>query len=251
MTVSGKVDVNALPAPPPPVAAGPAPVDGTEALVAQAWCEVLGLPAVGREVSFFDAGGTSLTLARLQYRLAHPAEDRVELGAGEHVRGGLAADVVGEHHADDVAAGVDDRSARVARRGDRREHEHLALGRRAAGDVGAAGHDLLGDAHRRLAQRPAARDGRTAHPGRRRDPPPARAPGSARPGHAAPRGRGRDRTRRRCASRRRPSLVVTRVSCSPATTCALVTTRFGPPTNPVPSWMRSHACAFDEQRRRG
>ncbi|HLU44082.1 MAG TPA: non-ribosomal peptide synthetase [Natronosporangium sp.] len=70
LTVSGKVDVNALPAPPPPVAAGPAPVDGTEALVAQAWCEVLGLPAVGREVSFFDAGGTSLTLARLQYRLA-------------------------------------------------------------------------------------------------------------------------------------------------------------------------------------
>lgn len=69
LTVSGKVDVNALPSAPAPAVTGPAPIGATETLVAQAWCEVLDLPAVGRQVSFFDAGGTSLTLARLQYRL--------------------------------------------------------------------------------------------------------------------------------------------------------------------------------------
>jgi hypothetical protein len=72
LTTSGKVDVKALPAPAPagPVPARAAPDGASETLVARAWCEVLGLGAVGRQVSFFDAGGTSLSLARLQYRLA-------------------------------------------------------------------------------------------------------------------------------------------------------------------------------------
>jgi amino acid adenylation domain-containing protein len=73
LTTSGKVDIAALPA--VPAATGPVPltelpVGEREQLVAKAWCEVLDLPAVGRLVSFFDAGGSSLLLARLQYRLA-------------------------------------------------------------------------------------------------------------------------------------------------------------------------------------
>ena len=51
----------------------------------------------------------------------------------------------------------------------------------------------------------------------------------------------RDRRRRRCARTSEPSLRSTIVSSSPATTCALVTTRPSPTTNPLPSWMRSHA----------
>lgn len=82
LTTSGKVDVRALPAPDLPAPGvrdraagehsadqGDARDDATEALVTRAWCEVLGLGSVGREVSFFDAGGTSLSLTRLQYRL--------------------------------------------------------------------------------------------------------------------------------------------------------------------------------------
>lgn len=72
LTTSGKVDVAALPEPTPatgPVPPSQEPAGDRERLVAKAWCEVLALPAVGRRVSFFDAGGTSLLLARLQYQL--------------------------------------------------------------------------------------------------------------------------------------------------------------------------------------
>ena len=51
----------------------------------------------------------------------------------------------------------------------------------------------------------------------------------------------RDRRRRRWPRTSEPSLRCRIVSSSPATTCALVTTRPSPTTNPLPSWMRSHA----------
>ncbi|QSB16305.1 non-ribosomal peptide synthetase [Natronosporangium hydrolyticum] len=72
LTISGKVDVRALPDPtavPAPVPVQSRPVGRTEDLVARAWCDVLGVAAVGRQVTFFDAGGDSLSLNRLQYRL--------------------------------------------------------------------------------------------------------------------------------------------------------------------------------------
>lgn len=67
LTPTGKVDARALPD--PPRAEASTVDDPTEALVAAAWCAVLGVAAVGRDETFFDAGGHSLLLARLQQRL--------------------------------------------------------------------------------------------------------------------------------------------------------------------------------------
>ncbi|GAA1299937.1 amino acid adenylation domain-containing protein [Saccharothrix xinjiangensis] len=77
---SGKVDRAALRALAPRAAAGePAvphlePRAATERLVAAVWSEVLGAPAVGLDDNFFDLGGHSLLLVRVQTRL------RAELG---------------------------------------------------------------------------------------------------------------------------------------------------------------------------
>jgi amino acid adenylation domain-containing protein len=79
LTPNGKVDRGALP-PPGGAAAGDGrrlePETETEARVAAIWRELLRVPAVGVEDSFFDLGGHSLLLARLQSRLAR------ELGSG-------------------------------------------------------------------------------------------------------------------------------------------------------------------------
>ncbi|HEX2078698.1 MAG TPA: phosphopantetheine-binding protein, partial [Longimicrobium sp.] len=71
LTPGGKVDRRALPAPPAP-ADGRALKPGTEleARIAAVWQEVLGVEAVGMEDNFFDLGGHSLLLVRLQSRLA-------------------------------------------------------------------------------------------------------------------------------------------------------------------------------------
>jgi hypothetical protein len=45
------------------------PATPTERAVAAVWCEVLGVPAVGATVSFFDAGGSSLAIVAVQRRL--------------------------------------------------------------------------------------------------------------------------------------------------------------------------------------
>ncbi len=71
LTPNGKVDRKALPAP-APVSVGAPPEEGRGALeeaVAGIWCEVLGVPRVGSEENFFDLGGHSLLLPRLQARL--------------------------------------------------------------------------------------------------------------------------------------------------------------------------------------
>gem|GEM_PF-984513 len=68
LTPTGKVDVAALPAPPPPAAEPPR--DAEEALVAEVWCAVLGLDAVGTSDNFFEAGGHSLLLDVVRGRLA-------------------------------------------------------------------------------------------------------------------------------------------------------------------------------------
>jgi hypothetical protein len=50
--------------------AAPLPNAALEEAIAALWCEVLNVPAVGVNDNFFDSGGTSLTLARLQSRIA-------------------------------------------------------------------------------------------------------------------------------------------------------------------------------------
>lgn len=73
LTPTGKVDRTALPPPAPPPGRGhdtDPPGTETERRVARLWCDVLGVPATGTRTSFFDAGGDSLALARLQQRLS-------------------------------------------------------------------------------------------------------------------------------------------------------------------------------------
>ncbi|HVK68209.1 MAG TPA: amino acid adenylation domain-containing protein [Polyangium sp.] len=70
--LNGKIDRGRLPAPPPPAQpAQPAasPADLT-ACVAAIWREVLGVAEIDIDVPFFEAGGHSLSLARVQSALA-------------------------------------------------------------------------------------------------------------------------------------------------------------------------------------
>ncbi|HZF07470.1 MAG TPA: SDR family NAD(P)-dependent oxidoreductase, partial [Thermoanaerobaculia bacterium] len=71
LTPSGKLDRKALPAPAPLLSALPAEEshDGLEGTLAEIWCEVLGVPRVGLEDNFFDLGGHSLLLPKIQARL--------------------------------------------------------------------------------------------------------------------------------------------------------------------------------------
>lgn len=83
LTASGKVDVlallaNELPAY-TPSATHAAPVGRREQLVGRIWSDVLGVGEVDRELSFFDAGGTSYILAQLQYRLEEATGTEVPL----------------------------------------------------------------------------------------------------------------------------------------------------------------------------
>jgi non-ribosomal peptide synthetase-like protein len=87
---SGKVDRDALPW--PLEADGAAALDGTAALVADAWSRILGSAVGGPGDDFFDAGGTSLTAAQLVARLreTHPEVTVADVYEAPTV-GGLAA----------------------------------------------------------------------------------------------------------------------------------------------------------------
>ena len=72
---SGKVDRDALPWPPPPEPVpAEAALDGTAALIAALWLDVVGAVATSRDQNFFDVGGGSLTAAQLtsMLRRTHP-----------------------------------------------------------------------------------------------------------------------------------------------------------------------------------
>ena len=79
LTPNGKVDRRALPAPAPQKAASPLPRTDTERRVAAVWCEVLGLKEVGVHDNFFDIGGHSLLLAKLQYQLQLQLGDQLSI----------------------------------------------------------------------------------------------------------------------------------------------------------------------------
>jgi len=72
-TASGKIDRRALPAPEGALEAADegfaAPATSTEEMVAGIWCELLGLPRIGRDGDFFALGGRSLLLPRVLHRL--------------------------------------------------------------------------------------------------------------------------------------------------------------------------------------
>src|SRR4028119_1952081 len=70
LTSNGKVDRRALALRPPESRPEPAPPrSGLEETLAEIWGGLLGLERVGRDESFFDLGGHSLLLARLQTEL--------------------------------------------------------------------------------------------------------------------------------------------------------------------------------------
>ncbi|KQW87440.1 hypothetical protein ASC94_29105 [Massilia sp. Root418] len=71
MTPNGKIDRRALPAPPGMAAdaATAPPRDRLEQQIAAIWQEVLNLPAVGIDDSFFDVGGHSLSLVEVEVQL--------------------------------------------------------------------------------------------------------------------------------------------------------------------------------------
>jgi amino acid adenylation domain-containing protein len=72
LTPNGKIDRKALPAPDGEAFAArlhQAPQGSTEQAVAQAWSQVLGLEAIGRDDNFFELGGHSLLVVRLVHKL--------------------------------------------------------------------------------------------------------------------------------------------------------------------------------------
>ena len=70
LTAHGKLDRNALPEPDQPATSQEKPVSAEEAVVASLFAEVLGLPSVGRNDSFFDLGGHSLLATQLVKRIS-------------------------------------------------------------------------------------------------------------------------------------------------------------------------------------
>ncbi|RSN29187.1 non-ribosomal peptide synthetase [Amycolatopsis sp. WAC 04169] len=64
---------------PAPVVADPAALAATEAVIARAWCDVLGVAEVGHTDNFFDVGGHSLALARVHAQVTARLARRIPM----------------------------------------------------------------------------------------------------------------------------------------------------------------------------
>ena len=86
LTANGKTDRAALPAstPTPPTRSAPAEQDAEEQVLAGIWADLLGTPSVGREDDFFDLGGHSLLVARLQQRIVAAFGQHLSMAAIFH-----------------------------------------------------------------------------------------------------------------------------------------------------------------------
>jgi len=79
LSPNGKIDRPRLPEPAPERPADSAPASTMERTVARVWEEVLGTQGVGLDDNFFDIGGHSLLLARMQERLGAAIGRRVSV----------------------------------------------------------------------------------------------------------------------------------------------------------------------------
>ena len=172
-----------------------------------------------------------------------PGAGRVDLGVGERVarsRCGRGRSRTRRRSTSPLA--VDERAAGVAGRERRREHEHVPPARRRCGRCRCrprrSPRRCAPARPQRAAAGMAVDRADVADCARRRS---AAAAARAREPRA-PRGRGPGRTRPRVAGIVRPLRRRRVVACSPATTCALVTTRSGRRDPPLPSWICRTRC---------
>ena len=116
VTANGKVDVTALRAAATPVVAAvaePTRTDDDTALVAAAWREVLGRTDVATDANFFDLGGNSMLMIRLQRRLV--AATGREIPVVSLFQHATVATQVAMLSADRTAAGAESRMTRAER----------------------------------------------------------------------------------------------------------------------------------------
>ncbi|MFD5326745.1 amino acid adenylation domain-containing protein [Streptomyces sp. NPDC127092] len=126
----GKTDRRALPAPARPGGTARAPLHGeTERLVAAVWAEVLAVGQVGADDNFFEAGGHSLLLLRVQARLTERLGRQipvVDLFAHPTVRS------LARHLAEGEESPATTGDAGLRRAAARREHARARTPRRTA-----------------------------------------------------------------------------------------------------------------------
>jgi acyl carrier protein len=79
LTENGKIDRAALPDAPQRAPGASAPGSDLERRIAAIWCSLLGLEAVGTQDNFFEVGGDSFSVVRLQERLERELQVNLRL----------------------------------------------------------------------------------------------------------------------------------------------------------------------------
>jgi amino acid adenylation domain-containing protein len=142
LTPNGKMDRRALPAP-EPVSAETSyapPRRPLEAALAEIWAEVLGRARVGVKENFFDLGGHSLLLVKVQARLRETLDRKIPIA--DLFRFPTVSALAGHLGAEGEGAGVPRAGAEGRRRRGRdRAAVRRALAGQGAGGSGGATHD--------------------------------------------------------------------------------------------------------------